>query len=392
MDIIFFLNSITEFNHSHPILDQFKVKIVATESQELFSHIKQNYPQIRVTKLQRKFLSFFKPKIVIFSGNWSIAQIKNIFSKRPKYKRVQIFHGIIDKKRIYAKTNFKDSTSLLFKAFYFLLKLKIRRLSPLSENPYSFIDNLEIDRLVPNRYDLILISGKEMARSLLKKRLLTPYNYAKIGIPKTDALFDESLSRRDILRGLGLDDTKKTVLYAPTWSTSPNLCLSSIPNSGVAVCQAIPEDVNFIFKSHANVKRLNEFPIQIRKMQEIILKNQNMKFLDSNIDAVLLMRISDLLITDFSSVAIEYLLLDRPLIFLDHVGKNYSDPNLLDIKIRKAGEIVNNNKLLADTIIYCLKHPEKKSKIRKQLAKNLVYFADGKSAIRAAETIRSLLR
>lgn len=393
MDLVFFLNSIIEFNHTHPIMNECKNWLIVTESSELLQYVKKNYSQMCIYKVRLQDLEIFAPKAVIFSGDWSLFKLHNLFFRRPRYKQIKTFHGIIDKKKIYNKENFKDPSSFLFKLFLLLLKLKLEKFSPLSDNPFKFIDKMKLDRLIPNRYDLILLSGKRMGKNLLEKRILTPTNFAKVGVPKTDILFSNTISSREILEDLGLDPNRKTILYAPTWSTFPNLSLSSIPLFGVAICKAIKNNVNFIFKPHQNVQRLNEFPKQISEMRRIIKQNENMRFLDPSIDAVSLMRASDLLITDFSSVAFEFLLLNKPLMFIDHLGKKYSDPNLLDIQIREAGEIVDNIENLATTITNCLENPHKKEKIRKRFAKDLFYYSEtkNKSAVRAANAIESLL-
>jgi len=374
-------------------MNECKNWLIVTESSELLQYVKKNYALMRIFKVRRQDLEIFAPKAVIFAGDWSLVKLHNIFFRSPRYKQIKTFHGIIDKKKIYNKANFKDSSSFLFKLFFLLLKLKLEKFSPLSDNPFKFIDKMKIDRLVPNRYDLILLSGKRMGKNLLEKRLLTPTNFAKVGVPKTDILFDDSISSQEILEDLGLDSNRKTILYAPTWSTFPNLSLSSIPFFGVAICKAIKNKVNFIFKPHQNIQRLKEFPKQISEMRRIIKQNENMRFLDPSIDSVSLMRASDLLITDYSSVAMEFLLLNKPLMFIDHLGKKYSDPNLLDIQIREAGEIVDNIENLSTTITNCLENPHKKEEIRKRFARDLFYYSESKnkSAVRAAKAIESFL-
>ncbi len=206
-----------------------------------------------------------------------------------------------------------------------------------------------------------------------------------------DYLYNKTDSSFKILEELGLDKDKKTVLYTPTWSPNLNLCLNLIPSYGVALYKAIDKNFNFIFKPHQNIQRLNEFPKQIREMKNIIKRNDNMRYTNPSIDAISLMRISALLITDFSSVAMEFLLLDKPLLFIDHLGKKHANPNPFDIQIRETGEIVDSIKKLQALISYCLENPHKKATIRKQFAKKQFYYSDEKSAIRAARAIESLI-
>src|SRR5437764_1341156 len=44
-----------------------------------------------------------------------------------------------------------------------------------------------------------------------------------IGMPKADCLVDGSLQRENILQSLGIDPSRRTVLYAPTWTPFASL-------------------------------------------------------------------------------------------------------------------------------------------------------------------------
>lgn len=56
MKSVFFLNSITEFNHVRLILEHCNNWVIATESQQLFQHLELNFPSIRILKIPRQNL------------------------------------------------------------------------------------------------------------------------------------------------------------------------------------------------------------------------------------------------------------------------------------------------------------------------------------------------
>ena len=66
-------------------------------------------------------------------------------------------------------------------------------------------------------------------RALLYTEMVTTgavlhgYRAQLIGYPKADCLVDGSLDRCEVHQSLGLDPSKPTVLYAPTWSAFSSL-------------------------------------------------------------------------------------------------------------------------------------------------------------------------
>ena len=67
-----------------------------------------------------------------------------------------------------------------------------------------------------------------------------------VGMPKTDCVVDGSIDRRDVLASLGLDPSRPTVLYAPTWS--PASSLNGMGEAIVAGLMRMP--VNVVMKLH----------------------------------------------------------------------------------------------------------------------------------------------
>jgi len=85
---------------------------------------------------------------------------------------------------------------------------------------------------------------------------------------------------------------------------------------------------------------------------------------------------ADLLVTDASSVAYEFTLLDRPIVFMD-VPEIINGPRAHKIDLetwgRKGGEVLTDPSELRKTVPFLLEHPETKSEIRQAIAKDLFY-------------------
>ena len=116
----------------------------------------------------------------------------------------------------------------------------------------------------------------------------------------------------------GLEDTKKVILYAPTWIHSKD----KIRNEFMR-----PDNINFL-KYLDQIGISNNLTILFRPHLNTILSNRVKKELDSFTNLLYFpfneyeevedfLIISDLLITDWSSIALDYILLDRPTIFLN---------------------------------------------------------------------------
>jgi len=136
-----------------------------------------------------------------------------------------------------------------------------------------------------------------------------------VGYPKLDCLVDGTLSRDDVLNEIGIDPSRRTVLYAPTWS--PYSSLNAIGEDLVKALVAAGYAV--IVKLHDR-SRESEFNhsggIDWPSRLEPILRAGGGWLADSS-DACPYLAAADVLITDHSSVGFEYLLLDRPIIRIE---------------------------------------------------------------------------
>jgi hypothetical protein len=129
-----------------------------------------------------------------------------------------------------------------------------------------------------------------------------------IGFPKTDRLLDGSLDRAAIRRRLGFDGSRPVLLYAPTGAHDNSL--ETIGEELLARLNG-QDRYDVIVKPHDHPKKPIDWRARLAPLEGRHLR------LAREPDVIPLMVASDLLVSDASSVATEYTLLDRPIVFLD---------------------------------------------------------------------------
>ena len=275
-----------------------------------------------------------------------------------KAKCIQIFHGLIEKNYTYEKINFKSQYSIFFWISYFLESSPFKKLSPLNKSsPFNFIG-----RRIKDRYNLICVPGPYAERKLRENDLLREGNWIKAGVPKLD--------------GLKKKPAKNEILYAPTWGK-----LSSIPYS-IKIFEIAREfGIDIIFKPHPLVIQYKQFDKMIKKFERY-----DAIFVDAYEDATKYMSSSLALITDYSSVGVEYLAIDRPIILL-HFKKAKGTAEKL---LRKAAEVVEKENEIEKAMKKIIDGKDEKRKEREELRKLFFYFLDGKASERVAKAIKEL--
>lgn len=229
-----------------------------------------------------------------------------------------------------------------------------------------------------------------------------------IGFPKSDALLQGRYEKGDVLRGLGLNPEKSTLLYAPSWD--PGASLRSFGEEVIENLLTIRK-VNVIVKLHPvsytpeTSPNFEFYTGGIKWVDRLSRFEQNPNFRhvpEYSIDPLLLA--SDVMITDISSVALEFIILDRPVIYLDcpeYFEKTLKMPGwdtdseyaCNDPKAnagRHVGLVVEELSELRATVQRSLDVPHEFSERRKRLSKQLLYNP-GKGSEAAANAIMELL-
>ncbi len=229
-----------------------------------------------------------------------------------------------------------------------------------------------------NCADLLLVPGK-IHKEVLQKNITIPIEV--VGIPKLDHLFDNSLNREKILKRFNLDSEFKTVLFAPTFNKE----LSVLTFLDKDLREIIPEYFNIIIKLHGVTdKKYRDY------FKKYALTNKNIYFSeDYNITENIF--VSDLLITDISSVIYEFLSTGKPILLFDSPlqkqFKNHNE-NSLEYVYRDVGYRFSDLGKIPELIFRALTSSKKDYS---KIADNFVSHTAGHSSKTVVEKALNLL-
>jgi hypothetical protein len=228
-----------------------------------------------------------------------------------------------------------------------------------------------------------------------------------IGYPKTDDLVNRQFDRAEIFARLGLDANLKTVLYAPAWD--PGGSLRTYGAEVIETLLSIP-DINVLVKLHpASMEKPHspyfEFYTGGKVWQDEFKRFQDhprFRFINELVINPYLF-ISDLMVNDFSGVALEYMALNRPIIYMDcpeYYEKTLPswkcDPHLAkhDERFnagRHVGSEVFSLEQLKQQVIVELNEPALNESKRQEFRQKVMYNP-GQGAYNAANEIRKRLK
>jgi CDP-glycerol glycerophosphotransferase (TagB/SpsB family) len=206
-----------------------------------------------------------------------------------------------------------------------------------------------------------------------------------IGMPRLDCLVDGSLKRNDILTSLGIDPSRKTVLYAPTWSRYSSLGLMGeeiVKRLGAAGYVVIA-------KLHDRSRQGDDYHSGGvdwgQRLAPLLQANGGVLATGSNSSSYLMA--GDVLITDHSSVGFEYLLLDRPLIRIhvpELLEKTDIEPVYVQLMTDAATTVSDIDQLVA-AVEESFANSNSKSGSRNAVANEMFYKPGGATARAIAE-------
>lgn len=266
-----------------------------TEHKSVYKTLKQNgLPAVFHPTLFSIYILLRTNVLIAASTTWI---------KKSKYyllfraKKVQLFHGVALK---------KVELAVPYRAKYnSLLKGKL-------------------DNAIRGRfpiYDLVVSTSEYCTKNIFSKEFRARA-FLESGYPRNDIFFND---RDDEYALLGSDrkiisrinrlkaDGYKIILYAPTFRDTGG---DAIRDGALDLDQlsgfAEKYKMAFVFKLHISTDNLY-------KMKTY----SNIASYDNSKDIQPLLKISDVLITDYSSVYMDYLLLDRPIIFFPYDYEKY---------------------------------------------------------------------
>ena len=222
-------------------------------------------------------------------------------------------------------------------------------------------------------HDHYFLVGPYMHRRFVAAGLLDKNDRraVQIGFMKTDRLLNGQLDRKKILAGLGFTGERPVLLYAPTGAQQ-----NSLEIIGEEVIERLTGSGHFdlLVKPHDHPKNLDvDWFGRLARFEDPHCR------ITREPDIIPLMFVADLLISDASSAANEFSLLDRPIVFVDTpeliAQAKESANSMLDLNTwgRKAGSLVKRPEQVVDAVRYSLENKQSRSEIRQAMANDFFY-------------------
>lgn len=218
------------------------------------------------------------------------------------------------------------------------------------------------------------------------------------GCIKLDPLFGPAPSTpAPAIAGLNLDPSKPTVLYAPTYYPS------SIGILRETVAE-VTRDYNLVIKPHNYTVYHPDYQRDHAMIRFLADRYPHVRLVPPEwYNVIPLMRCSDLLLTDASSVMFEYLPLNRPVVvctkhqlFLRHrLFRWFYVRNRIDTQTLAHDsfyDTVRAPRTLGRTLEQALAHPESRAAQRQSTMKTMLHFDDGRSAGRLRDALLGMFQ
>ena len=169
------------------------------------------------------------------------------------------------------------------------------------------------DFQLQHKYDEVWVASDLMKSIYLERYGFSPEQVFTTGYARTDRLIAPTESPADLRSAMGIPREGAVILFAPTWKQdtegrsiypfgcSPDEFLGALSRLAVA------NQATVLLRSHLNTGDIKG------NLPPGVLALPSTRYPDT--EGILL--ISDMLVCDWSSIAFDYLLLERPTIFLD---------------------------------------------------------------------------
>lgn len=195
-----------------------------------------------------------------------------------------------------------------------------------------------------------LLSQNAYSTEIFRRAFAFDKEVLEIGYPRNDLLINENNQNKieQIKASLRLPKDKKILLYAPTWRDNEyfghHQYRFNSPMDYTYLKEKLSQDYIVITKAHYLVSEKKDYS----EYQGFLYQ------FDASFDIAELYLISDLLITDYSSVMFDYSILNRPMIFYAYDLENYQDKLrgfYFDFVQEAPGPIVTTTKELVSNIL-----------------------------------------
>jgi hypothetical protein len=200
-----------------------------------------------------------------------------------------------------------------------------------------------------------------------------------VGFPKIDAAVDGSITRAqlDELSGrLGLDPSKKTLLFSSTWDGSGMSAIDTWYNR----VGELNDRYNLLVTVHSQMSESYRRALQA---------NPHITFI-TDYELFLPIMLSDVCLGDTNSLIAEFCLFDKPIITFRVPPTSRTMPDVMEL-IESVSYRIDTFEELEPAIERVLRNPSEKSIQRKQAVQTFLGNPDGKAGLRAAGEIITIV-
>jgi CDP-glycerol glycerophosphotransferase (TagB/SpsB family) len=235
-------------------------------------------------------------------------------------------------------------------------------------------------------YDYHFIAGPKHLEKLLDVGLKISENHLiKIGNPRFDDYLNKRINLSTELDRLGIEDrTRKNVLYAPTWKWGNGTLHQYV----FKFAREISQKYNLIIRPHHHdrkyIPKIKKW-VKSQRIQHVYFSNPISLIKSDTMNDFM---VSDILISDTSSILYEYLITAKPIIVIKNKFNDlHRMPGEMDIMNYAA--TFDNSQDIIERIDQSLADKKFKDAFNR-LLDNCFYFNDGKSVQRIAQFLQSI--
>lgn len=239
------------------------------------------------------------------------------------------------------------------------------------------------------RYDCVAFPNEGRRRAYVDAGILQEDRAALVGYPKADVLTSHTFDARGLAASLGLDRTRPTAIFAPTFSPA-----SALNYAGEEIVETLlGSGCNVIAKLHD--RSLDADPRYSGGIdwRERFVRFSGPRFLLARGgDSTPYVLASEVMVTDHSSIGFEFCAADRPIVVFDAPGLVEAariNPQKVAL-LRSAAAVVSTTGELAGAVRDALAMPHLRSAERRRAVDD-VFFRPGTATERALHLVYELL-
>ena len=319
---------------------------------KLYGHL---FNLFKIFPIESNRVSFIIDSNESFKGN--LDYIKNEFEKRDDFEfnffykdklSFSNFKKLATSKHIFLNDNFFPIAFMNFK--------KESKVIQLWHAPGAFKkfggsvlarDEIDVLRKASDNTNYLITSSKNIEDYYVEAFQIDKSKIKPLGLPRSDYYFenhDISKLKEGFYKKYGIDNTKKVILYAPTFRDEEkyNNVFNFLDLD--AFNEALGQDYILALRLHPKIKDFYNGDI-----------SSSAKYIDCSDykDEQELLLISDILISDYSSIMIEFALLNKPIVFFTYDYDSYVNNErgfYFDFKNTVPGPIANDCQELINII------------------------------------------